>query len=138
MNIWDWLRNFIQSRGAQLITRYLQAGLVSLATYLGIKYNSDALAQLVAFATPMIVAGLLHWLDTWQRKQQTLDVQARAIHEGADRVVDAVQLIQANSYVPVTKSVSFRDVTAPSQAPLTVVKQAAAQVKAETQILTKT
>lgn len=128
MNFKDWIREVITTRGAQLISRYLQAGLVSLGTYLGVKYNSDALASFVAFVVPMIIAGLLHLLDLWQNTQAKLDVAARAFDKGADALASvSIEKEKVATGIPST----------PKTIRTGVMIDALTSVKSDTQIIAK-
>ena len=63
----DAIHEFIQTRGAQLLARYLAMGLTALATYLGC--NLDVAGSAGALAA-LAVSGLLHLLDHYSHAQQ--------------------------------------------------------------------
>lgn len=122
MNIIDGIKDFLRLRGVQLLARFVLKGVMFLAGILEVKFEGDMANQIAIGLATLLVGGILILLDRWQHREQTLDVVART----ADMMVAKVV-----SQVPV----SLPRVLTPPAAQ--AVMNAAAAVKAETQVLGK-
>ncbi len=92
--IWDFIRQIIASRGAQLISRYVATGLFSLATYLGVSFDADTTTKTTYVIVTCLIAAALKIFDLVSHKMQQAD-KDMAIEE--ERRLAANLLVKAQA-----------------------------------------
>jgi hypothetical protein len=66
----DLIKEFLTTRGGQLIARYLTNVLVALGTYLGATVPTDDLTKVAEVSGAFVIAGVFHIIDIWSHRKQ--------------------------------------------------------------------
>ena len=67
--MWDTIKELLQTRGAQLLSRYVGIGLVFVAGKVGVVFEGSQLESLSSGLTLLITGAVLFGIDHWIHKK---------------------------------------------------------------------